>query len=75
MIDLHIHTTASSDGQHEPEEIFEMSKGLKLEAIAFANHNALASVGKGLRISREFEIEFIPCIEIKPDVFLGRLRG
>ena len=64
MIDLHIHTTASSDGQHGPEEIFEMSKGLKLEAIAFADHNSVASVGEGLRISREFGIEFIPCIEI-----------
>jgi predicted metal-dependent phosphoesterase TrpH len=44
--------------------IFEMSKGLKLEAIAFADHNSVASVDEGLRISREFGIEFIPCIEI-----------
>lgn len=64
MIDLHIHTTASSDGQHGPEGIFEMSKGLKLEAIAFADHNSVASVDEGLRISREFGIEFLPCIEI-----------
>ena len=64
MIDLHIHTTASSDGQHGPEEIFEMSKRLKLEAIAFADHNSVGSVEEGLRISREFGIEFIPCIEI-----------
>jgi predicted metal-dependent phosphoesterase TrpH len=64
MIDLHIHTTASSDGQHGPEEIFEMSRGLKLEAIAFADHDSVANVGEGLRISREFGIEFISCIEI-----------
>ena len=64
MIDLHIHTTASSDGQHVPKEIFEMSKRLKLEAIAFADHNSVGSVEEGLRISREFGIEFIPCIEI-----------
>jgi predicted metal-dependent phosphoesterase TrpH len=64
MIDLHIHTTASSDGQHSPGEIFEMAKGLKFEAIAFADHNSVGSVEEGLRISREFEIEFIPCIEI-----------
>jgi predicted metal-dependent phosphoesterase TrpH len=64
MIDLHIHTTASSDGQHGPEGIFEMSRGLKLEAIAFADHNSVGSVAEGLRISREFGIEFIPCIEI-----------
>ena len=64
MIDLHIHTTASSDGQHGPQEIFEMSKRLEFEAIAFADHNSVASVGEGLRISREFGIEFVPCIEI-----------
>ncbi|MFQ6078498.1 MAG: PHP domain-containing protein, partial [Thermodesulfobacteriota bacterium] len=64
VIDLHIHTTASSDGQHGPGEIFEMSKELKLEAIAFADHNSVGSVDEGLRISRDFGIEFIPCIEI-----------
>jgi len=64
MIDLHIHTTASSDGQHGPQEIFEMAKSLELEAIAFADHNSVASVGEGLLISREFGIEFLPCIEI-----------
>jgi predicted metal-dependent phosphoesterase TrpH len=64
MIDLHIHTTASSDGQHSAEEIFRMARELKLEAIAFADHNSVGSVEEGLRISPEFGIEFIPCIEI-----------
>jgi predicted metal-dependent phosphoesterase TrpH len=64
MIDLHIHTTASSDGQHSPAEIFEMSRNLGFEAIAFADHNSVGNVGEGLRISRQFGIEFIPCIEI-----------
>jgi predicted metal-dependent phosphoesterase TrpH len=41
-----------------------MSKRLELEAIAFADHNSVASVGEGLRISHEFGIEFFPCIEI-----------
>jgi len=64
VIDLHIHTTASSDGQHNPVEIFEMSGRLGFEAIAFADHNSVANVGEGLRVSRHFGIEFIPCIEI-----------
>ncbi len=64
MIDLHIHTTASSDGQHGPQEIFEMSKRFEFEAIAFADHNSVSSVEEGLRASREFGIEFIPCMEI-----------
>ena len=50
MIGLHIHTTASLDGQHWPREIFEMTRDLKLEAIAFADHSSVGSVeGEGLR--------------------------
>jgi len=64
MIDLHIHTTASSDGQHSAEEIFQMARELHFEAIAFADHNSVGGVEEGLRISVEFGIEFIPCIEI-----------
>jgi predicted metal-dependent phosphoesterase TrpH len=64
MIDLHIHTTASSDGQHSPAEIFEMAKELEFEAIAFGDHNSVGGVEEGLRISRDFGIEFIPCMEI-----------
>ena len=63
MIDLHIHTTASSDGQHTPREIFSMAKRMGLAAIAFADHNSIGSVGEGVSLSREFGIEFIPCLE------------
>lgn len=64
MIDLHIHTTASSDGQHTPREIFEMAKKIGLEAITFADHNTVAALDEGFRLSLEFGIEFIPAIEI-----------
>lgn len=64
MIDLHIHTIASSDGQHTPREIFEMAKKIGLEAIAFADHNTVASLDEGFELSKEFGIEFVPCIEI-----------
>lgn len=64
MIDLHIHTIASSDGQHTPREIFEMAKRIELEAIAFADHNTVGSLEEGFRLSEEFGIEFVPSIEI-----------
>ena len=32
MIDLHIHTTASSDGVHSPAEVFKMAQGLGIDA-------------------------------------------
>lgn len=64
MIDLHIHTSASSDGQHTPREIFEMAKKIGLEAIAFADHNTVAALDEGFELSKEFGIEFIPALEI-----------
>ena len=64
MIDLHIHTDASSDGQHSPREIFIMAREKGLQAIAFADHNSVANIQEGLRLSRKFGIEFIPCLEL-----------
>lgn len=64
MIDLHIHTDASSDGQHSPSEIFAMAQNKALRAIAFADHNSIANITEGLRLGAEWGIEFIPCLEL-----------
>ena len=64
MIDLHIHTNASSDGQHSPREIFEMARNKGLRAIAFADHNSVGNVEEGLHLSGEFDMEFLPCLEL-----------
>jgi predicted metal-dependent phosphoesterase TrpH len=64
VIDLHIHTDASSDGQHSPREIFEIARGKGLRAIAFADHNSIAHVPEGLHLAEEFRLEFIPCLEL-----------
>lgn len=64
MIDLHIHTNASSDGQHCPREILAMARQKGLRAIAFADHNSVANVEEGFRLSAEWGIEFFPCMEL-----------
>jgi hypothetical protein len=64
MIDLHIHTIASSDGQHTPHEIFTMAQHAGLKAIAFADHNSIGSVNEGIALAKAFNIEFIPCLEL-----------
>ncbi len=64
MIDLHIHSTASTDGQHTPHEIFEMAKRLGLSAIAFADHNSVGSVALGQSLAREYNMGFAPCVEL-----------
>ena len=64
MIDLHIHTDASSDGQHSPREIFEMARAKGLRAIAFADHNSIDHVAEGLKLVEEFRLEFLPGLEL-----------
>jgi predicted metal-dependent phosphoesterase TrpH len=64
MIDLHVHTIASSDGQHTPGEIFDMARGLRIWALAFADHNSVDSLEQGERLGREFGIRFLPCMEL-----------
>ncbi|MDT8316758.1 MAG: PHP domain-containing protein [bacterium] len=63
-VDLHIHTSASSDGQHSPEEIFKMAKAEDLRAIAFADHNSVGNLEEGFLLSETFQIELIPCFEL-----------
>jgi hypothetical protein len=64
VIDLHIHTNASSDGQHTPSEILEMARKIGLRAIAFADHNSIDHVVEGREQAKIFGIEFIPCLEL-----------
>jgi 3',5'-nucleoside bisphosphate phosphatase len=64
MIDLHIHTNASSDGQHSPREIFEVAREMDLKALSFADHNSVENVEEGIRLGAEYGIEFIPCMEL-----------
>jgi hypothetical protein len=64
MIDLHIHTNASSDGQYSAREVFQMARHKGLKAIAFADHNSLRNVEEGIRLAEEFGMEFIPCMEL-----------
>lgn len=63
-MDLHIHTNASSDGQHSPGEILEMARQKGLRAIAFADHNSVDNVEEGFRLSAELGIEFFSCMEL-----------
>jgi predicted metal-dependent phosphoesterase TrpH len=70
MLDLHIHTNASSDGQHTPEELFAMCRDLGLAHVAFADHNGTGSLAQAIRLAPGFGIDFIPAVE-----FNSYLRG
>jgi 3',5'-nucleoside bisphosphate phosphatase len=64
MIDLHVHTNASSDGVHTPDEIFKMAVRQGITALAFADHNSTDNVNLGLKLSKKHKIPFVPAVEI-----------
>ena len=66
MIDLHIHTDASSDGVHSPDEIFQMIIDTfgSAVAVAFADHDSVRNVPRGAELSRETGIPFISGVEL-----------
>lgn len=69
-LDLHIHTNASSDGQHTPAELFAMCRELGLGVVAFADHNGIGSLAAAIRLAPRFGLDFIPAAE-----FNSYLRG
>ena len=64
LIDLHIHTAASQDGQYTAREVFKLARLHGLEAIAFADHDSVDSVEEGMRLSGEFGVEFVLAVEL-----------
>lgn len=67
QIDLHLHTTASQDGQYAPGELLELCAEHHLRAVAFADHDSTASVAEGVRLSPGFGMEFVPGVELTTD--------
>ena len=62
--DLHIHTRASDDAILEPEHVFRLAKERGLAAVAFTDHEGMANVEEGKRLSTVYGVTFLPGIEI-----------
>lgn len=63
MIDLHLHTQAS-DGTWSPDQAVAEAARIGLHAIAFADHDSLASVAVGMRAARGRGLRFVIATEI-----------
>ncbi|MEA3327126.1 MAG: PHP domain-containing protein [Chloroflexota bacterium] len=63
-IDLHIHSSVSSDGEFSPGEIVNMSKKRGLQVISITDHNSIRGVKPGLEAAASVGITLIPGIEI-----------
>lgn len=64
LVDLHIHSNKSSDGDFSPLHIVQLAKENKLRAISIADHDTVAAYPEALQHGEEAGIEVIPSIEI-----------
>ncbi len=62
-IDLHIHSK-SSDGKMTVEEIFQEATRRKVELISITDHDSLESQESALRLSSQYEIDYLCGIEL-----------
>ncbi len=61
--DLHIHSTFS-DGLLTPEQIVEIAKEKKLDAIAIVDHDAVGGVEPAIQAGKKVDIEVLPAVEM-----------
>ena len=64
MIDLHMHSYYSDDGEFQPEELVQKCKEKGIRYMAIADHNCVRAVEKGRKAAQKEGIHFISGIEI-----------
>lgn len=64
MIDLHIHTTYSSDGQYSPAEIISLAPGCGITALAFCDHMDIRAAEEGVILTGGSPLEFLTGVEL-----------
>ncbi|TYB36687.1 MAG: PHP domain-containing protein [Flexistipes sinusarabici] len=63
IIDLHIHSNCSSDGEYAPEEILSYVKQKNIEYFAIADHNTISGYNKLKDFNRDIGTVMIPAAE------------
>ena len=64
MVDLHIHTNASSDAFTSPEEVVSIALSKGLSAIAITDHRTVKGIALAIRTGNKLGMEVIPGVEI-----------
>ena len=72
IIDLHMHTHISSDGDFSPEELLRQVNESGLKIIAIADHNSARAIEPALPFAQKYGIQLIPAIELDA-LYHGRI--
>ena len=70
-VDLHIHSSNSSDGDISPFELLRMAKQKGLRAISISDHDTVGAYPEALERSHRLGVELIPSVELTT-LFEGR---
>ena len=62
-VDLHVHTSFSSDGDHTPADVVTMAQTAGLRTIAIADHDVFGG-NLAARAIPDCGVEVIPCVEL-----------
>ena len=64
IIDLHMHSKHSDDGEFTPEEIVKKAVEAGVKYIAIADHNSVKAVKEAEKYGKEYGIFVVPAIEL-----------
>jgi predicted metal-dependent phosphoesterase TrpH len=70
-VDLHIHSSNSSDGDFPPSELLRMAKQKGLRAISISDHDTVGAYPEAFEWSHRLGVELIPSVELTT-LFEGR---
>jgi predicted metal-dependent phosphoesterase TrpH len=70
-VDLHIHSSKSSDGDLSPFHLLRLASENGFRAISISDHDTVEAYPEALRLSREAGVELIPSVELTT-LFDGR---
>jgi len=63
-VDLHIHSSYSSDGDCTPEELVEMARESGFAAISVADHDTVAAYPEAVDVAAGSGVEVVPSMEV-----------
>lgn len=64
LIDLHVHSNKSSDGDFSPFHIVQLAKENKLRAISISDHDTVSAYPEAIQNGEQAGVEVIPSIEL-----------
>jgi len=71
LVDLHVHSFFSCDGDFSPEDLVIMAGDNGFRAIAIADHDTVSAYPEAVEIGRHYGVEVIPSVEVTT-VYDGR---